>query len=73
MTGEEIVKLNDQMRTDVSGMVSLWDECGAMCLTRKLSVITNAYGNGTASTQGYTPDQRLLKKTTVHKKQLPML
>jgi len=56
MTGEEIVKLNDQMRTDVSGMVNLWDECGAMCLTRKLSVITNAYGNGTASTQGYTPD-----------------
>lgn len=65
MTGEEIVKLNDQMRTDVSGMVNLWDECGAMCLTRKLSVITNAYGNGTASTQGYTPDQRLLNSAAI--------
>lgn len=59
---EALVKINEQMRSDASGMVGLWHECGSMCLTRKVSALIASNGNA-SSNQSFTPDQRLLNAT----------
>lgn len=63
-SAEGLIKLNDQMRSEVSGMVGLWDECGRYCLTRKIQAL-NAGSNRTATDSSFTPDQRLLNTVAV--------
>lgn len=54
--------MNEQMRSDSSGMVGLWHECGSMCLTRKVSALASRNAN-TSSDVSLSPDQRLLNAT----------
>jgi hypothetical protein len=59
-----LVKLNEQMKNDASGMVSLWDECGRMCLTRRVSSIVSR-NHQPSTTEHFTTDQRLLNTTAI--------
>lgn len=59
-----LIDLNRDLRQQASQMMSLWTECGRMCLTRKVSSLV------TASNQGKTvdnpqPDTRLLNSVAV--------
>ena len=64
MSPAEVIKINEQMRTDASGMLNLWNDCGSMCMTRKLSSVLAHYGTGT-SNDVFTPDQRVLNTVAI--------
>jgi hypothetical protein len=59
-----LIKLNEELRNDASGMLSLWQECGRMCLTRKVNALINS-GNKSDTTNSYQPDTRLLNSVAV--------
>lgn len=63
-SAEHIIRLNDQMRSDASGMTSLWDECGRMCLTRRVASSTVREHNP-STTEHLTTDQRLLNSAAI--------
>ncbi len=59
-----LIQLNERLRTDASGMMNLWSECGRMCLTRKISSLITATSRST-TTDNYAPDTRLLNSVAV--------
>lgn len=42
LSAKGICDLNDRLRADASSMVSLWHECGKMCLTRKVQSLLSS-------------------------------
>lgn len=61
-SNDGLIKLNNRMRTDASGMVSLWHECGRMCVSRKVQSL-NAGAAQMVGDSSFTPEQAVL--TTV--------
>ena len=65
ITPDALFKLNEQLRTDASGMQRLWTECGRMCLTRKVSSLLTAISGSTTQDANISPDTRLLNTIAV--------
>ncbi len=63
-TPQALIDLNQRYRNDVSPMLGIWEECGRMCLTRKVSALNVAVSRSTTYDQ-YTPDTRLLNSVAV--------
>lgn len=61
---EDLIKLNDTLRSEASGMQKLWVDCGRMCLTRRISSIISATSRST-TTDTVTPDTKLLNSVAV--------
>lgn len=59
-----LIQLHDSLRNDASPMMSLWDECGRMCLTRKISSLNTARNKGT-TTENNPTETRLLNSVAV--------
>jgi hypothetical protein len=56
-----LIRRNQRLREEAAGMVALWNECGNMCVTRKVQALN--YGvnrQDTAIGTGYTPDLRVM-------------
>lgn len=64
-SAQGLCDLNLRLRTDAAGMVSLWDECGRYCLTRKVQSLTANASQTSLDNTGFSPDQRLLNTTAV--------
>ena len=63
-TPQALIDLNQRYRNDVSPMLGIWEECGRMCLTRKVSALNVAVSRSTTYDQ-YAPDTRLLNSVAV--------
>lgn len=62
---EALIRLNGTLRTDASGMMSLWQECGSMCLTRKVQAVQQS-SSGTSSVMNtFSPDMKLLNTVAI--------
>ncbi|CAB4163588.1 Head-to-tail connector protein, podovirus-type [uncultured Caudovirales phage] len=59
-----LIQLHSELRNSASSMMSLWDECGRMCLTRKVSSLVTAQAKG-VTTDNYRPETRLLNSVAV--------
>lgn len=60
-----LLKIRDEMRNNASQMMNLWDECGRMCLTRKVQSLINSRHKGSSAVDNYQPDTRLLNSRAV--------
>lgn len=60
-----LIKLNSELRNNASGMMALWEECGRMCLTRKVQSLIRAKNKATSAVDAYQPDTRLLNSRAV--------
>src|SRR5436190_10507385 len=66
LTAQSLLDLHSRMRSDASGMVSLWDECGRMCLTRRVNALTSAINRTANVSDSFTPyDAGILNSTAV--------
>ena len=59
-----LIKLNQELRSNTSNMMNLWDECGRLCLTRKVSSLVKSV-SGSTTTDDYRPETRLLNSVAV--------
>ncbi len=65
-TPQGLIDLNNRMRADASGMISLWDECGRMTLTRRVDALTSAINRTASVNDSFTPyDAAILNSTAV--------
>lgn len=64
-SAQGLIDLNQRLRNDAAGMVSLWDECGRYCLTRKVQALTANSSRTSLDNTGFTPNQRALNTVAV--------
>ncbi|CAB4186543.1 Head-to-tail connector protein, podovirus-type, partial [uncultured Caudovirales phage] len=63
-SAQALIKMNGELRNQASSMLSLWKECGEMCLTRKVSSLMNS--SSKSPTLDYIqPETRLLNSVAV--------
>ncbi len=60
-----LIRLNEDLRSQTSGMMNLWQECGRFCLTRKVSSLMHSASRSETQDSLYQPDMRLLNSVAV--------
>lgn len=65
-TAQGLIDLYTRMRSDSSGMVTLWNDVGRMCLTRKVDALTAAINRTADATTSFTPyDSAIINSVAV--------
>ena len=59
-SAQGLCDLNNRLRMDAAGMVSLWDECGRYCLSRKIQSLSSHASRAPMTDVGFSPETRVL-------------
>lgn len=59
-SADGLIRLNSELRANASSMMSLWEECGRMCLTHRIQSLVNSRTGTSQAIDSYSPDTKLL-------------